>query len=150
MAATVLIYHMEENRRQILEGLCHSMGIRPVSVEEASHRAPVGILSGNVDMKMLMQGAVARADQLGPGDAGPLANGSLAQAGGASSRPISEEMIVMCDFTKSQFDTLLEALKMAGLRIGLKAVETPTNQMWSGEMLQEELSREREAFRRKM
>ncbi len=149
MAATVLIYHMEENRRQILEGLCHSMGIRPVSVEETSHRAPVGILSGNVDMKVLMQG-VAGADQPGPGSAGPLDSGSMAQAGSVSSRPISEEMIVMCDFTKTQFDTLLEALKMAGLRIGLKAVETPTNQMWSGEMLQEELSREREAFRRKM
>ncbi len=149
MAATVLIYHMEENRRQILEGLCHSMGIRPVSVEEASHRAPVGILSGNVDMKVLMQGA-AGAGQPGPGSAGPVAGVAMTQAGSASSRPISEEMIVMCDFTKTQFDTLLEALKMAGLRIGLKAVETPTNQMWSGEMLQEELSREREAFRRKM
>ncbi len=141
MAATVLIYHMEEGRRQILEGLCHSMGIRPVYVDEASHRAPVGILSKNADVNALMKGSA--------GDRS-FSSGDMNDGSSVSSRSISEEMIVMCDFTKTQFDTLLEALKMAGLRIGLKAVETPTNQMWSGEMLQEELAREREAFRRKM
>ncbi len=130
MAATLLIYHMEEDRRRILEGLCRSMDIRPVSVDESSHRAPVGILSGNADMKTLAQGAEELAET-------------------AASCPISEEMIVMCGFTKSQFEILLDSLKMTGMRIDLKAVETPTNQMWSGEMLQAELAREREAFRRK-
>ncbi len=141
MAATVLIYHMEEDRRRILEGLCRSMGIRPLYVEEDSHRSPVGILSGNADVSALMKQAA--------GDSS-FPSGNMNDDSSVSSGPISEEMIVMCDFTKTQFDTLLEALKMAGLRIGLKAVETPTNQMWSGEMLQGELAREREAFRRKM
>ncbi len=140
MAATVLIYHMEEDRRQILEGLCHSMDIRPVSVDAGSHHAPIGLLSGNADLKSFTGSAA--------GD-----RRSLAKAEGTQQEtkvsPISEEMIVMCGFTRTQFDTLLDALKMAGLRIGLKAVETPTNQMWSGEMLQEELAREREAFRKR-
>ncbi len=128
MAATLLIYHMEEDRLRILEGLCRSMEIRPVIVDEDSHRAPIGILSGS---------------------AKTLSPDGMAQAQLSSPHPISEEMIVMSGFTKTQFDILLDALKMSGLRIGLKAVETPTNQTWSGEMLQEELAKEREAFRRK-
>ena len=56
----------------------------------------------------------------------------------------------MCGFTKPQFDNLLEMLKMAGLQIGLKAVETPVNQMWNGEVLQAELARERAAFEQRV
>ncbi len=130
MAAKLLIYHMEEARRQILENLCRSMDIEPVKVDEISHRAPICILSGNADMKTLAAGAADPGSQMPSG-------------------PITEEMIVMCGFTKTQFDILLDSLKMAGLRIGLKAVETPTNSLWNGEMLQNELCREREAFRRR-
>ena len=42
----------------------------------------------------------------------------------------------------------MEALKEMSVRIALKAVETPFNQYWTGEMLQAELKKEREAFRR--
>lgn len=130
MAATLLIYHMEDDRRQILENLCRSMDIKPVHVDKGSHRAPICILSGHADMKALSANASA-SDQM------------------TESGPIGEEMIVMCGFTKTQFDILLDALKMAGLRIGLKAVETPTNMFWNGEMLHNELAREREAFRQR-
>lgn len=64
----------------------------------------------------------------------------------AGEEPVREEMIVMCGLTKPQFDAFLDALRMAGIRIGLKAVETESNQMWSGSELQKELSRERQAF----
>ena len=157
MAATLLIYHMEDARRQILEGLCRSMGIRPVSVGEDGYRVPIGLLSGSVPLGKLAAGAFG---QNGP--AGNTAKGvrnqekePIDQKGGAdrgstdSGGTAREEMIVMCGFTKTQFDNLLEMLKMAGLRISLKAVETPTNQMWNGEMLLGELSREREAFARR-
>ena len=128
--AAVLIYHMEDARRQILEGLCRSMNITPVRVDEDAHRAPIGLLSGSVSLSALRGGM--------PGRGG--------SESGSSCAPVREEMIVMCGFSKPQFDAFLEMLRMAGLKIGLKAVETPTNRMWNGEMLQNELARERETF----
>ena len=55
----------------------------------------------------------------------------------------------MSGFTKQQFDAFLDGLKEMSLHIGLKAVETPFNRNWSGEMLQAELKREREEFRKR-
>lgn len=133
MAAKVLVYHMEAGRRQLLEGLCRALGIVPVFVEQESWRAPIGLLSGNAKQSLFAVSAP---------DAGRPEGKREALPG------IREEMIVMCGFTRLQFDTFLDSLRMAGLVIGLKAVETETNQGWSGEALQQELCRERDAFSR--
>ena len=129
MAAKLLMYHMDETRMQAVEGVCAAIGVEPVRVDAGSHRAPVGLLSGTADMRKLSASA---ADMMKPG----------------STEAIDEEMIVMSDFTQEQFNALLEALKEMSIRIALKAVETPFNQYWTGEMLQAELKKEREAFRR--
>lgn len=171
MAAKVLIYHMEEPRRQILEGLCRMMGMVPVFVDEAAWDVPVGLLSGNADRKRFAAAAKNRpAEQAGcvPGCGNPETGrdgkrtgcgspdtskdgkrtdcGKTMRGETAGEEPVREEMIVMCGLTKPQFDAFLDALRMAGIRIGLKAVETESNQMWSGSELQKELSRERQAF----
>ena len=127
MAAKLLIYHMDEARMQAVEGLCAALGIEPVRVEGSSYGAPVGLLSGSTDLRELSQGAGVMADP-------------------KSAQPLDEEMIVMSGFTQKQFNSLLAGLKESGLRIDLKAVETPTSRFWTGEMLQTELKQEREAF----
>ena len=127
MAARLLIYHMEESRRRGVEALCGALGIQPVPVEDSSWDAPVGLLSGSADLRILAQAA---------GNA----------AGSVSGDGIDEEMIVMCGLTKEQFNALLDGLRDMSLRVALKAVETPTNQSWSGRKLQAELKKERSAM----
>lgn len=127
MAAKLLIYHMEEVRRGAVEGLCGALGIEPVPVDDSSWGAPVGLLSGSADLRTLSQAA---ADTAG-------------EAPGAG---IDEEMIVMSGLSKEQFNALLDGLREMSLRVALKAVETPTNQSWSGRRLQAELKRERSAM----
>ncbi len=129
MEAKVLIYRMEESRIQAVEALCRSLQITPVRVDAAQEKTPVGLLTGNADFRQLAAEAARAA----------------AQADGAGA--VDEEMIVMSALTKSQFDALLDGLRQSGVRIGLKAVETDVNRSWSGERLQTELKKEREAFR---
>lgn len=126
MAAKLLIYQMDEVRMQAVEGLCAALNIEPVRVDGSSYGAPVGLLSGSTNLQELSQGAGV--------------------AGQMSAQPLDEEMIVMSGFTQKQFNSLLAGLKESGLRIDLKAVETPTSRFWTGEMLQTELKQEREAF----
>lgn len=126
MAAKLLIYHMDPVRIQALEGLCAALDIQPVRVDDASAGVPVGLLSGTTSLRELS---------------------AAAQTGPTDPERITEEMIVMSGFTQKQFNTLLDALRETGLRISLKAVETPTSRYWTGEMLQTELRREREAYR---
>lgn len=126
MAAKLLIYQMDEVRMQAVEGLCAALNIEPIRVDGSSYGAPVGLLTGSTDLRELSQGAGA--------------------AGQMSAQPLDEEMIVMSGFTQKQFNSLLAGLKESGLRIDLKAVETPTSRFWTGEMLQTELKQEREAF----
>ena len=126
MAAKLLMYHTDDGTRPILEGLCRPMGITPAAVGDDEWNVPIGILSGSLSASA----GLAPAREACPDS-------------GARSR---EMMIVMCGFTKTQFDSLLDMLRMAQIRISLKAVETPSNRNWSGEMLQAELRRERAAF----
>ncbi len=127
MSTVLLTYHMDKLRAQAVGEICRALDISAVPVDESSHRAPIGLLSGHADLKRVY----AAASDMNVQEEIP---------------PIDEEMIVMSGFTKSQFDSLLDALREMGLRVGLKAVETETNQLWNGEMLQMELKSEREAF----
>ena len=130
--ATVLIYHMSEERMRMLKALCVSMGIRAAAVDRGMERAPVGLLSGLVNPVKLTQGAAGRMKEI----RGP--------------QEIDEEMIVMAGFTEALFNDFLDRMKRIPLQIDLKAVQTETNLYWSGEMLQAELKRERELYRSMM
>ena len=130
--ATVLIYHMSEVRMRMLKELCVSMGIRTAAVDRGMERAPVGLLSGQVNPVKLAQGASGRMKEI----KGP--------------QEIDEEMIVMAGFTEALFNDFLDRMKRISLQIDLKAVQTETNLYWSGEMLQAELKRERELYRSMM
>lgn len=121
--AAVLIYHMEAWRQAALERLCLMMGIRAVPVPESMARCAIGVLSGVPDRALDL----------------PYVKGPA---------PIDEEMIVMAGFTEDLFNAFLAELRKRALRIELKAVQTETNLKWSGEMLQAELKREREVFRK--
>ena len=129
MAAKLLIYHMDEVRMQAAEGLCAALGIQPVRTDASEAGIPIGLLTGSADIRTL---GTLPADREMPEPAA-----------------IDEEMVVVSGFTKQQFDAFLDGLKEMSLRIGLKAVETPFNRNWSGEMLQAELKREREEFRKR-
>ena len=130
--ATVLIYHMSEERMRMLKELCVSMGIRAAAVDRGMERATVGLLSGLVNPVKLTQGASGRMKEI----RGP--------------QEIDEEMIVMAGFTEALFNDFLDRMKRIPLQIDLKAVQTETNLYWSGEMLQAELKRERELYRSMM
>jgi hypothetical protein len=122
--AVVLIYHMAAQRQAALQGLCFSMGIRALPVPDWMARCSIGALSGVPDHAQ---------------DLSELVKGPAA---------IDEEMIVMAGFTEDLFNSFLAELRDMSLRIELKAVQTETNLKWSGEMLQAELKREREIFRK--
>ena len=62
--ATVLIYHMSEERMRMLKELCVSMGIRAAAVDRGMERAPVGLLSGLVNPVKLTQGASGRMKEI--------------------------------------------------------------------------------------
>lgn len=59
--------------------------------------------------------------------------------------PIPEPLLVLCGFSSAQLDSLLAALRKAGVPQGcLKAVLTPSNANWTLAALYQELCRERE------
>ena len=54
-----------------------------------------------------------------------------------------EEMLILCGFNRPDLDRLLSALRTGKLQsVALKAALTPTNALWSGVKLQEELAQE--------
>lgn len=74
-----------------------------------------------------------------------LAFGKPTPAGPAESIP--EPLMVLCGFSSSQLDSLLAALRKAGVpQTCLKAVLTPANARWTLSALYRELCRERLAM----
>ena len=54
-----------------------------------------------------------------------------------------EEMLILCGFNRPDLDRLLSAIRKGKLQsVVLKAALTPTNALWSGVKLQEELAQE--------
>lgn len=63
---------------------------------------------------------------------------------------ITEEILIMKDFSGARIDELLINLRKAGVpKIGLKAVLTETNSTWTLLQLYQELKRERASFEKK-
>lgn len=127
--AVLLVYHMLPARSVSLSALCRTFGIRLVTVSDGEGKIPIGLLAQAGDPLNILNGSAQRMrSEMGPG--------------------IDEEMIVMAGFGEKLFSQFLSALRETGLRIDLKAVLTDENIYWSGEMLQEELKKEREAYRK--
>ena len=54
-----------------------------------------------------------------------------------------EEMLILCGFNRPDLDRLLSAIRKGKLQsVALKAALMPTNALWSGVKLQEELAQE--------
>ena len=60
-----------------------------------------------------------------------------------------DEMLVMHDLSRRQFNGLLDGMKQAGVQVPLKAVVTSHNLGWSGARLHRELRTEHEAMARR-
>ena len=122
----LLIYHMQQPRQAALETVCAAMKIRPVIVSDGDGRVPVGLLTRSENPIRVIREAERR---------------------GAHERVIDEEMIIMAGFDDALLTSFLSTLRGQGLLIALKAIETDENRYWNGEMLQEELKKERASFR---
>lgn len=128
---TLLIYHMTPQRMAALSAICVSMKVKPVAVSETETKVPIGLLTGSEEPMKVIREAEKRS--------------GISIAG----KGIDEEMIIMAGFHEKLFGTFLSMLRQNGLLIGLKAVETEENRYWNGEMLQEELKKERKAFQKR-
>jgi hypothetical protein len=122
----LLIYHMQQPRQAALEAVCAAMKIRPVIVSDGDGRVPVGLLTRSENPIRVIREAERREAHEGV---------------------IDEEMIIMAGFDDALLTSFLSTLREQGLLIALKAIETDENRYWNGEMLQEELKKERESFR---
>lgn len=122
----LLIYHMQQPRQAALEAVCAAMKIRPVIVSDGDGRVPVGLLTRSENPIRVIREAERR---------------------GAFEGVIDEEMIIMAGFDDALLTSFLCTLREQGLVIALKAIETDENRYWNGEMLQDELKKERESFR---
>ena len=60
-----------------------------------------------------------------------------------------ESMILMCDLSDKKMDKLLLSIRKNQLKIGFKAILTPTNRKWNVLKLYLEMERERNAFIKK-
>ena len=122
----LLIYHMQQPRQAALEAVCAAMKIRPVIVSDGDGRVPVGLLTRSENPIRVIREAERR---------------------GTLEGVIDEEMIIMAGFDDALLTSFLSTLREQGLVIALKAIETDENRYWNGEMLQDELKKERESFR---
>ena len=122
----LLIYHMQQPRQAALEAVCAAMKIRPVIVSDGDGRVPVGLLTRSENPIRVIREAERR---------------------GFHEGMIDEEMIIMAGFDDALLTSFLSTLREQGLVIALKAIETDENRYWNGEMLQDELKKERESFR---
>lgn len=62
---------------------------------------------------------------------------------------LAEPMLILHGLSSAQVDTVLQLLREHSVRIGLKAVTTPTNLSWTSLQIYAELRREREAYQKK-
>lgn len=122
--ARVLLYNFaDEKRRRAVKALLFRFSIpcREVPAEE-QHR-PLGTL-------LELEGYEADAEE--------------------ADSAFGDEMLVMHDLSRRQFNGLLDGMKQAGVQVPLKAVVTPHNVGWSGARLLRELCAEHEAMARRM
>ena len=78
---------------------------------------------------------------------GALAGVAGFEKSGATADPetvakLQEEMLVLCNFSETRLDALLQGMRKSSIRIALKAMLTESNANWTFLQLYEELSEE--------
>lgn len=124
--ARVLLYNFaDEKRRRAVMALLFRFSIpcREVAAEE----------------QILPLGRVLGLEGFGDSGAGPEGDDT----------PFTDEMMVMHDLSRRQFNGLLDGMKQAGVQVPLKAVVTPHNVGWSAVQLHRELRAEHETMARR-
>ena len=119
---TLLTYNLSPQTAAALKRVCEALHIRTRAVLPVEYALPVGALAGI-----------------------PVSKGPEAPA----AQGFSEPMLVICFMLSDQLDTLLAAMRQAGVRVPLKAVLTPTNVAWSSVQLHDALASEHEQMNRR-
>lgn len=115
---TVLVYNMEHtDKGRMLKLICVQLGIRVRVVEKSEYLQSIGSLAG-------LKGAES-VEQKYEGEG------------------FTDEMLVLCGFTRNRMDLLLGMFKRQKMeRIALKAVVTEHNWSWNSIQLHDELQQE--------
>ncbi|MGN0557099.1 MAG: DUF3783 domain-containing protein [Acutalibacteraceae bacterium] len=126
--AIVLAYHIRE--LPLLTAALTATGFEVIGVSEEQYALPI--------------------ESLIRGDA-PAGRGSMLRVGADSGNAalgavIREPMLILHGFSDNELDTALDIIRRSGVRVGLKAVTTPTNRKWSSAAIYLHLCAERDAF----
>lgn len=117
MQKLVLAYNFSPERLQALKLACMLVKAQLKAVPQEALSQPLGYLAG-------VPGVEAADESY---------TGSEAH----------EEMLIFCGFGRPDLDRLLSAIRKGKLqKVDLKAALTPTNSLWSGLKLQQELAQE--------
>lgn len=126
--AIVLAYHIRE--LSLLTAALTAAGFEVIGVSEEQYALPI--------------------ESLIRGDA-PACRGFLLRAGADSGNAalgavIREPMLILHGFSDNELDAALDIIRRSGVKVGLKAVTTPTNIKWSSAAVYLHLCAERDAF----
>lgn len=120
---TVLLYNLENEKRQKIEKFCRSMALNPVHVAKDDFNIPIENLLEKHE------------------------NVSDGKEESTDAEFFSEEMMVFCGFNGKLLDIFLREYKKRHMEpVSLKAMLTEHNRKWTSAQLYGELCRERAAF----
>ncbi len=147
----VLIYRAESAQIQTIRRICLPMGIQILQVLPEQERLPLGFLAGLEGMPLTLTPEEASSPEVRePEDvAADPPERTEPEDIPADAAKLTEPMVVFGGFTNEMLDHFLAKSRKMQLGIRLKAMLTPTNARWNGRQLQQELKREREAFRKR-
>lgn len=121
--SVALLYNFQDEKLKMTKMVCMMMQVRFKEVALSEYNQPLGALLGLPDIDSVAEGYTGV--------------------------ELQEEMLLLHGFDGSKLQKFLTALQRVGVgRIDLKAMLTENNKTWSGLMLYEELSQEREAFKK--
>lgn len=122
----ILIFCMEDSKRQLISSVCRQLYIRDTVCTEEMETAPIGMLCRAQDW-----------------------NNPLLNIPKGDFPPLSEEMILIAGLSEELLDRFLRESRSRGCSVSLKAVLTSHNAMWNARMLQDHMKQERaEVMRR--
>lgn len=117
--ATVLLYNISAEKSRKIKFIFIQLGIHIKTIEKSDYNKPIGFLAGILD----------------------TSNIDVPYDG----KGFSEEMLVFKGFTEKQLDEVLLRFRSNKIpKVNLKAVLTPSNQIWDSITLYEELKKEHE------
>ncbi len=119
----ILLYNLRNIKGKKIEKLSSRLKITAKYVEASGYLEPIGFLAEIPDIA----------------ETGQVLNGV----------PFMDEMLVMSGFSDDLLNTFLKEFKKQHIEpVALKAIITSQNKTWDSFMLNKELNREREAFKK--